>query len=199
MLRAITSTTTIRRDYVSWTFTGDGAKRSLATSVAPAAVASSGVIFWLHAIIFIPNARPIRATSRPRRCWCGIFLILADVAAAFFRCDTLNVAPSREGFADRYVKRALLGGGPPRVRCRTTSRSRVPSVLRPSATMTRSMMWRGSAATTAPIDSTSLNVRIMTATEGNTRSSPRDSLRAVKITDSSASRNWRKLRPACWI
>jgi hypothetical protein len=48
-----------------------------------------------------------------------IFLIPADVDAAFAGVDAIaiNVSPSREGYADLYVKRALLGGGSPRIRC----------------------------------------------------------------------------------
>jgi hypothetical protein len=38
---------------------------SLETRVAPAALADSGVMFWLHAIKFIPKALPIRATWDP--------------------------------------------------------------------------------------------------------------------------------------
>src|SRR6266404_9023113 len=40
---------------------------SLETSVAPAALAASGVMFWLQAIRFIPKALPTRATSDPIR------------------------------------------------------------------------------------------------------------------------------------
>jgi hypothetical protein len=38
---------------------------SLETSLAPAASANSEVMFWLHAMIFMPKARPIRATCPP--------------------------------------------------------------------------------------------------------------------------------------
>ncbi len=40
---------------------------SLETRIAPAALAASGVIFWLQAIRFIPKALPTRATSDPIR------------------------------------------------------------------------------------------------------------------------------------
>jgi hypothetical protein len=40
---------------------------SLETRIAPAALAASGVIFWLQAIKFIPKALPIRATYDPIR------------------------------------------------------------------------------------------------------------------------------------
>src|SRR5882672_1970878 len=40
---------------------------SLETRIAPAALAPSGVRFWLQAIRFIPKALPIRATSDPTR------------------------------------------------------------------------------------------------------------------------------------
>src|SRR3989442_11951463 len=38
---------------------------SLETRIAPAALAASGVMFWLQAIKFIPKALPIRATCDP--------------------------------------------------------------------------------------------------------------------------------------
>src|SRR5580700_2968869 len=38
---------------------------SLETRIAPAALAASGVMFWLQAISFIPKAVPIRATCDP--------------------------------------------------------------------------------------------------------------------------------------
>ncbi len=38
---------------------------SLETKIAPAALADSGVMFWLQAISFIPKAVPIRATCDP--------------------------------------------------------------------------------------------------------------------------------------
>ena len=41
----------------------------------------------------------------------------AHVGAAFAGVDAIILSPSREDYADLYVKRALLGGGPPRVRC----------------------------------------------------------------------------------
>ena len=44
----------------------------------------------------------------------------AHVGAAFAGVDTIILSPSREDYADLYVKRALLGGGPPGVRCRAT-------------------------------------------------------------------------------
>src|ERR1700720_1529958 len=40
---------------------------SLETRIAPAALAASGVMFWLQAIRFIPKALPIRATCDPIR------------------------------------------------------------------------------------------------------------------------------------
>jgi hypothetical protein len=40
---------------------------SLETRIAPAALAASGVMFWLQAIKFIPKALPIRATCDPIR------------------------------------------------------------------------------------------------------------------------------------
>src|SRR5258708_32819861 len=40
---------------------------SLETRIATAALAASGVIFWLQAIRFIPNTLPTRATSDPTR------------------------------------------------------------------------------------------------------------------------------------
>jgi hypothetical protein len=40
---------------------------SLETRIAPAAVAASGVMFWLQAMRFIPKALPTRATCDPTR------------------------------------------------------------------------------------------------------------------------------------
>src|SRR5882672_11242672 len=80
---------------------------SLDTRIAPAAVAASGVMFWLQAIRFIPKALPIRATCDPMRP--GQFDRWVRPVSRVNHCDPVL---ARSGDIDRRVSVPRRGNEP---------------------------------------------------------------------------------------
>src|SRR6266568_1765416 len=77
---------------------------SLETRIAPAALAASGVMFWLQAIRFIPKALPTRATCDPIRP--GKFDRRVRPIPRVNHCDPMI---ARGGDIDRRVYRSRRG------------------------------------------------------------------------------------------